>query len=156
MKITPIKQPDDTACGPTCAQMILSYFKIPNTFKEIAKISQYKKRDGLSDKDFVETMDLLDLETVEVPNASWEQLHKANTKDKVVVVSWMKKGYLGHFSIVEKVNKDSIILVDPDEGKIVKLKKIIFMRLWMDYDDMAYPQKNTDIQLRWMCVVSKK
>jgi ABC-type bacteriocin/lantibiotic exporter with double-glycine peptidase domain len=89
-------------------------------------------------------------------NTTWEDLIDANDKDKVIVVSWMKMGYLGHFSLVEKINKDSIILVDPDEGKTVKLKKIVFMRQWMDYDDMWYPVKNTDIQLRWMCVVSRK
>ena len=68
----------------------------------------------------------------------------------------MKFGYIGHFSVVEKVSKDSIILADPHDGKDVKMKKIVFMRLWMDYDDLWYPSKNTDIQLRWMCVVTKK
>ena len=68
----------------------------------------------------------------------------------------MMLGYMGHFSVVEKVNKDFIELADPHTGKITKMKKIMFMRLWMDYDDMWYPIKNTDIQLRWMCVVSKK
>ena len=47
MKIKPIKQRDDSACGPTSIQMILNYFKIPYTFKEIAKVSGYKKKGGL-------------------------------------------------------------------------------------------------------------
>lgn len=65
-------------------------------------------------------------------------------------------GYKGHFSVVENMSKDFIELADPDSGKINKMKKNMFMRLWMDYDNMWYPIKNTDIQLRWMCVVSKK
>lgn len=156
MKIQPIKQKDDSACGPTSIQMTLAYFGLPYSFEEIAKISQYKKRDGLTNKDLVETVRSLDLVVREKANSTWADLVRFNTNNKVIIVSWMKFGYIGHFSVVEKVSKDSIILADPHDGKDVKMKKIVFMRLWMDYDDLWYPSKNTDIQLRWMCVVTKK
>lgn len=156
MKIRPIKQKDDSACGPTSIQMTLAYFDLPYSFEEIAKISQYKKRDGLTNKNLVETVRSLDLVVREKANSTWTDLLRLNTNNKVIIVSWMKFGYIGHFSVVEKVSKDSITLADPHDGKNVKMKKIVFMRLWMDYDDLWYPSKNTDIQLRWMCVVTKK
>src|SRR3989338_8716869 len=122
MKILPIKQKDGSACGPTSIQMILNYFKVPYTFKEIAKVSGYKKKFGLN--------------VQEKANSTWADLRRFNKPDKVIVISWMMKGYIGHFSVVEKVNKDSIELADPDTGKITKMEKIIFLRLWMDCDDM--------------------
>ena len=157
MKIKPIKQRDDSACGPTSIQMILNYFKLPYTFKEITKVSGYKKKGGLYNKDLVLAIERFGLSVQEKANSTWADLTRLNKPDKVIVVSWMMKGYIGHFSVVEKVNKESIEFADPDTGKITKMKKIIFLRLWMDYEVSAwYPVKNTDIQLRWMCIVSKK
>ncbi len=156
MKIPLIKQRDDSACGPASIQMVVNYFKLPYSWEQIAKLSQYKKKDGLNNKDLVDTLQKLGLSVQEKASAKWADLIRFNKSDKVILVSWMMLGYMGHFSVVEKVNKDSIELADPHTGKITKMKKIMFMRLWMDYDDMWYPIKNTDIQLRWMCVVSKK
>ncbi len=156
MKIKPIKQRDDSACGPTSIQMILNYFKVPYTFKEIAKVSGYKKKGGLYNKDLVNAIEKFGLNVQEKVNSTWADLARLNKPSNVIVVSWMMKGYIGHFSVVEKVNKDSIELADPESGKITKMKKIIFLRMWMDYEKGWYPVKNTDIQLRWMCIVSKK
>lgn len=156
MKIFPIKQRDASACGPTCIQMVLAYFKVPNSFKRIAEISQYKKRNGLSNKDLVETLRAFNLAIREKANATWTDLVRLNMSNKAIIVSWMKFGCIGHFSVVEKIDARRITLVDPQEGKHSKIKRMVFMRLWMDYDDMWYPRKNTDIQLRWMCVISKK
>lgn len=156
MKIFPIKQQDASACGPASIQMVLTYFKLPNSFKRIGEISQYKKRDGLSNNDLVEALRAFNLTVLEKANATWTDLTRLNTPNKVIIVSWMKFGYVGHFSVVEKVDKNHIVLVDPQEGKHSRMQKMVFIRLWMDYDDMWYPRKNSDIQLRWMCVVSKK
>ena len=156
MKISPIKQRDDSACGPTVIQMVLNYFGVRHTFKEIASISEYREKDGLSNADLVRTLKKFNLDVKERANARWGNLIRYNAEKKVIVVSWMLGGYIGHFSVVEKVGKNFIKLADPHTGTVVKMDKIMFMRLWMDYDDMWYPKKNTDIQLRWMGIVSKK
>ena len=154
MKIFPIKQRDASACGPTSIQMVLAYFKIPISYKKIGEVSRYKKRDGLSNNHLVETLREFHLDVREKSNATWGDLRRSNTVNQVIIVSWMKKGYIGHFSVVEKVTDKHIILIDPEEGKVRRMQKIIFMRLWMDYNDMWYPRKNSDIQLRWMSVIS--
>lgn len=156
MKIIPLKQRDESACGPTCIQMVSNYFKMPHTYEDIAKISQYQKRDGLSNTDLVETIRQLNLQIKTKSNAKWTDLIQNMTINKAIIVSWMKFGYIGHFSVVTQVGKNFIKIADPQEGKIIKMEKIMFMRLWMDYDDMWYPLKNSDIQLRWMGVVSGK
>ena len=156
MKILPIKQKDDSACGPTTIQMVLAYFGLSYSFEKIARISQYKKKGGLSNRDLVKTLEALDFTVREKANATWADLIRLKAANKVIIVSWMKFWYIGHFSVVEKVSKQHITLSDPYDGKSAKMGKIVFMRLWMDYDDMWYPLKNTDIQLRWMCVISKK
>ena len=155
MKIYPIKQHDDSACGPTAIEMVLKYFNISHSFKEISIISGYKKKGGLSNQELVHTLKKFDLDIREKSGARWSDLLNQNTKKKLIIVSWMLNGYIGHFSVVDSVGKHYIKLADPYSGTIRKMEKIMFMRLWMDYDDMWYPSKNTDIQLRWMCIVSK-
>lgn len=156
MKISSIKQRDDSACGPTVIQMALKYFGIKHSFKDIATVSAYKKKDGLSNTDLVRVLKKFNLNIKEKANAEWSDLVRYNNQKNVIIVSWMLDGYIGHFSVVESVDKNFIKLADPHTGTVVKMEKIMFMRLWMDYDDLWYPKKNTDIQLRWMVIVSKK
>lgn len=156
MKIKPLTQPDESACGPTSVLMASNYLGLNRSFENIAKTSQYIERDGLSDDDLVETLVKLGFSVRQKDSVRWSELKNANTDKSVVIVSWMLDGYIGHFSVVDDVTDDKIVLAEPQSGKLVTFEKIKFMRLWMGYDDMWYPIKNTDIKLRWMCVVKKK
>lgn len=156
MKIHPLKQRDESACGPTTIEMVLKYFNIKHSYKEITTVSNYKAEEGLSNTDIVNTLKKFDLNVKEKTNTRWSDLVRYNTKNNVIILSWMLDGYIGHVGVLEKIAKNHIYIADPHTGTIKKIQKIVFMRLWMDYDDMWYPAKNTDIQLRWMCIVSKK
>jgi ATP-binding cassette subfamily B protein len=155
MKIVPIKQRDGSACGPTCIKMAAQYFNVPITLDKIGKMSRYKQKGGLTNQNLIDSLKNIGLTPRTKSSATWGDLRKSSKPDCVTIVSWMKKGYVGHFSIVRSVKDDYIIIIDPEDGKLHKITKAIFLRLWMDYDDMWYPLKNTDVQLRWMCVVSK-
>lgn len=153
MKIKPLKQKGGNACGPTCIKMAADYFGVPLSIEKIARISKYKTREGLSNAEIVDALKKLGFRTQQRKNVSWQDLQRLNTKDSVLILSWMLKGYIGHVSVLEKVTKDHVFLADPEAGKIIKFPKIVFLRLWFDYDEMWYPKKNTDIQLRWLVSV---
>lgn len=155
MKITPIQQRGDSDCGPTCLYMTSQYFGLPHSYEHILTVSHCHEKDGLTNQDLVATLKELSVPVQEMATVTWEELVQANTSDQVIIVSWMKYGYMGHFSVVDTVTEDRIVLADPESGTLETVEKIVFMRLWMDYDDLWFPEKNTDIQLRWMCVVSK-
>lgn len=159
MKIKSIKQRDASACGPTCVEMVLRYFKVPHTVSEIARVTNYKKEGGLYNVQLVEALKSFGLKTKVHKNTSWEDLIKHNQEDTAIVLSWMLEGYIGHLSVLEKVNEKYIYLAEPTTGKIMKMEKLKFLRLWLDYEagstDKWYPEKNSDIQLRWMVAVSK-
>ena len=106
--------------------------------------------------DLVTALKKLGFNVREKKNVTWGQLSKANVKKNVIVVSWMLRGYIGHFSVVDHVTKNSIYLADPESGETIKLQRLVFMRLWFDYEDVWYPIRNSDIQLRWMAVVSNQ
>ena len=159
MKIKPIKQRDADACGPTCIEMTLKYFHVPYTIKQIAQETNYKKEGGMYNKQIMSTLNQFGLKTKVSKNTSWEKLIGANTSDSVIIVSWMLEGYIGHVSVVEKVDEKSITLAEPTTGKFLKIEKIKFQRLWLDYeakeDVPMYPESKSSIQLRWMVVVTK-
>jgi ABC-type bacteriocin/lantibiotic exporter with double-glycine peptidase domain len=102
MKIKPIKQRDASACGPTCIEMVLNYFKVPHTVSEIARVTNYKKEGGMYNFKLVEVLKHFGLKTKVFKNTKWEDLIEHNNNGSVVVVSWMLDGYIGHLSVVEK------------------------------------------------------
>ena len=71
----------------------------------------------------------------------------------------MLDGFIGHVSVVEKVDEKFIHLAEPTTGQILKIEKIKFLRLWLDYEAKPevpmYPETKANIQLRWMCVATK-
>lgn len=135
--------------------MALDYLKVPASQKQIDERSDYIAGDGMSNFDLVRTIQEFGVTTTQRNNLTWNELMELNSEGKVLIVSWMLKGYIGHFSVVDKVTDEYIFLAEPTEGKIIKLKNIIFMRLWMDYEDVDWPVENSDIQLRWVAVVER-
>lgn len=159
MKIKPIKQRDASACGPTCIEMALTYFNIPHTVKGIAEMSDYKKEGGLSNTQIISTLKTFGLKAKPHTNVSWEKLAELNTSDAVLILSWMLEGYIGHVSVLEKVTDTHIYLAEPTTGKILKIEKIQFLRLWWDFEardrDIWYPESKADVQLRFLIEVTK-
>jgi len=154
-EILPVKQRDSIGCGPACILMVARALRKHLTHGKIAKVTKYKGRGGLSNSELVVALKDLGFYCREESSVTWKILAKEAVKpDQVVIVSWMLEGVIGHFSVVKKVTFKHILLVDSKKGNILKIDKMRFMRLWLDYDEMWYPKVNTDIQLRWMLVVS--
>lgn len=136
--------------------MVADYFETKIPMKKIEELCGAWKKDGMGNQDLVNTLKRAGFSVKASHGSTWEDLVAQNTDENVIVVSWMLKGYIGHFSVVNKVNDKHIWLAEPESGEIIKLEKIVFMRLWYDYDDIWYPEKSSDFKLRWMAVVSKK
>lgn len=136
-------------------QLVTEYFKKPVSFREICRITRFKQSEGLSNDEIVQGLKKLGYSVSVKKNTTWSQLKKLNTQNAVLIVAWMMDGFVGHVSLVEKVTDTYITLADTDEGTYVKMPKVQFLRLWMSYDDMWFPKKNTDIDLRWVAVVTQ-
>ena len=155
LKIVPIKQPEQDACGPIALEIATQYFKKNLSFLDITNVIDYDKNEGMSNADMVVAVKKLELEANIIVGTSWEELKSQNTLDTIIIVSWMLHGYIGHFSVIDHVTDTHVYLNNPETGMIDEIEKIMFMRLWFDYDDLWYPEKNTDIQLRWMLLVNE-
>jgi ABC-type bacteriocin/lantibiotic exporter with double-glycine peptidase domain len=135
--------------------MVAEFFGKKLASKKIMDACGAWKEEGMSNEDLVRALDTLGFKTKPSYESAWENLISENTKGKVIIVSWMLKGYIGHFSVVERVNDKRIWLAEPESGEIVSMEKIVFLRLWLDYGESWYPEKVTDFKLRWMVVVGE-
>jgi len=139
--------------------MALSYFDVPHTIKQISDITDYKKEGGMYNRQIVSVLQKFGLKTKVDKETSWEKLMESNTPDSVIIISWMLDGYIGHVSVVEKVDQKYIYLAEPTTGKILKIEKFKFLRLWLDYEAQKavpmYPESKSNIKLRWIVVVKK-
>lgn len=156
MKVKLRKQPNNVACGPTCIFAAAKYLGGKTTFKEIEKVTDYKREGGMTDIGIINACKKLGYKAERHLNCTWEDLSKFNTKNSVCIVSWMKEGYKGHVSVLDHADKKYVYLMDPDVGKIIRIAKIPFMRLWMEYDGHWWPRTSKDIHLRSLILVRSK
>ena len=155
MKTKPIKQPDASACGPAVIKIVTNYFGLDVPMAKIKRIARYDRKEGMTNKEIVKTLKGFGFRVIEKHDTTWKDLQKTNKKENAIIVSWMLHGYIGHVSMVERVSKKTIHLADSVSGRIIQMFKVVFLRLWFDYDDKWYPEKNSDIQLRWLAIVSR-
>lgn len=87
MKVSPVKQRDSSACGPTCIEMTLKYFDVPHTVADITKVTNYKKEGGVYNRQLVSALQHYGLTVKTTRNTSWEKLIEVSTKDVVVILS---------------------------------------------------------------------
>jgi len=113
----------------------------------------------MSNAQVVDTLKKFGLGVKAKRNVSWDELKKLNIEDSVIVVSWMLHGYIGHVSVVDKVTDTHVFLAEPTTGKVSKIEKIKFLRLWWDFEDrdqdIWYPETKSDVQLRFAIVVTQ-
>ena len=156
MKIELVKQWDSDSCGPASIIMALRHFNMPHTRKQVSSITNYKKEEGLTNSQLITALRSFNVRVKTKTKIDWNELMALSTPENVLIVSWMLNGYIGHFSVVEKVTQTHIFLADPVIGKVRKMQRLIFLRLWFHFGDRWYPEKNSDIELRWIAIVSKK
>lgn len=129
-------------CGPASLKIVLGYYGVNKTEKELAKIAGWKKGLGIDDKGIKKTAEKLGFEIVIKNNSSFKNVKKWLDKDVPVIVSWFSKGRNdysesetadGHYSVVSGLDDKFIYLQDPEVGKMRKIKRHDFMRVWFDF-----------------------
>ena len=149
-------QDHESGCGPLCVKIATEYFGMNVSLDNIKERSGNWSEEGMGNEDLVKVLKEFGLDVQIKNNSTWGDLMRNNVSDKLIIVSFMLRGYIGHFSIVDSITDKDITILDTEKGVLEKIDKIKFMRIWFDYDDKWYPEKNTDIQLRWMAIVSNK
>jgi predicted double-glycine peptidase len=129
-------------CGPASLKMVLAYYGVEKTEQELAQLAGTDPDLGTSDKDIKRAAESLGF-TVDIKNNStFEDIQTWLDKKVPVIVNWFTRGRTdygdsavpdGHYSVVVGLDEEYIYLQDPEIGKIRKIARDDFMKVWFDF-----------------------
>lgn len=129
-------------CGPATLKILFSYYGIDKTEKELAKISGWNKVLGIDDRGMKKAAEKLGFKVEIKNNSSYKDIQSWLKKGVPVIVNWFTRGRSdypesetadGHYSVVAGLDNKFIYLQDPEVGKMRKIKRYDFMRVWFDF-----------------------
>lgn len=143
-------------CGPATMKMVLGYYGIEKSEAELAKIMRHSKKLGTTNKDAVRVAKKLGFSVKVKRNSSFKDLEKWLNKKVPVIVDWFTRGRNdhgdsevadGHYSIVAGLDDKYIYLQDPEIGRIRKLTRDDFKKVWFDFRGKYIRPDRLDIRL---------
>jgi predicted double-glycine peptidase len=129
-------------CGPASLKIVLGYFGVEKSEEELAKLCNVDRYLGVNDRDIVRVANMLGFSAVVKNNASFEDIEEYLRKNIPPIVDWFTAGRRdyadsdvpdGHYSVVCGLDRDCIFLQDPEIGKIRKIARDDFLRVWFDF-----------------------
>lgn len=129
-------------CGPASLKIVLAYYDIDKTEKELAEIAGRDKDLGIDDAGIKKVAKVLGFKIKIKNNSSYRDIQNWTNKGVPVIVNWFTRGRNdysdsetadGHYSVVAGLDDKFIYLQDPEIGRIRKIKKYDFMRVWFDF-----------------------
>ncbi|MEK7082916.1 MAG: C39 family peptidase [Patescibacteria group bacterium] len=129
-------------CGPASLKMVLEYYGVEKTEKELAELCGTDSNLGTSDEGLKRAAEHLGF-TVEIKNNStFDDIGHWLDKKVPVIVNWFTRGRMdyddsevpdGHLSVVIGLDDEYIYLQDPEIGVLRKISRDDFMKVWFDF-----------------------
>jgi len=129
-------------CGPASLKIVLNYYGIEKSEKELAKICKVDRDLGIDDKSIKKVAEKLGFKVIIKNNSNFRDIEKWLDKKVPVIVDWFTKGRQeysesevadGHYSVVAGLDDKYIYLQDPEIGRTRRLKRDDFMTVWFDF-----------------------
>lgn len=143
LKIKPFQETlNASMCGPASLKIVLDYYGLEKSEKELAKLCQHDINLGIDDEKIKKLAESLEFKVKIKNNSNFKNIEKWLDKKVPVIVNWFTRGRQdysesevadGHYSVVSGLDEKYIYLQDPEIGKIRKLKRDDFMRVWFDF-----------------------
>ena len=109
------KQENEYYCGPAIIQMIAGAYGLSISQQEAARIADTTEADGTMTHNLVEALRGLGASVGEGDDKNLEDIRKALAEDAIVVVCYTEPiEEWGHYAIVQKLDGEKIVLIDPD------------------------------------------
>lgn len=125
-------------CGVACVQEVLRRKGIYRSQENIATDMQVGYQGIDPDEIFNVIKYTYKLGVAMIEHESLDDLGESHEAGYSVIVDWMngRNDEDGHYALLEYVDKDCVILNDPDyPGSLRMLKRETFEKQWYDYED---------------------
>jgi ABC-type bacteriocin/lantibiotic exporter with double-glycine peptidase domain len=129
-------------CRPASLKIVLNYYKINKTEKELAELTKVTQGLGVDDKKIAAIARSLHFKVTIKNKSTFADIEKWLSKGVPVIVDWFTRGRQdysdsevpdGHYSVVMGLNNKYIYLQDPEIGKQRKMTREDFMKVWFDF-----------------------
>ena len=129
-------------CGPASLKMVLNYYGLQKSEKEIAKRCGRDSKLGTNDISIKRVAESYGFSVAIKNNANFGDMKAWLSKRVPVIVNWFSRGRKdynnsevpdGHYSVVMGLDKTNIYLQDPEIGAMRTIKRNDFLRVWFDF-----------------------
>lgn len=129
-------------CGPASLKIVLDYYDMEKSEKELAKLCKHNKNLGVDDEGIKKAAESFGFKVKIKNGSSFKDIEKWLDKKVPVIVNWFTRGRRdysesevadGHYSVAAGLDEKHIYLQDPEIGKIRKIKRDDFMKVWFDF-----------------------
>lgn len=149
-------------CGPASLKIVFDYYGVNRSEKEIAKLAGTTKIMGMDVDGLARVVQQLGFKVAVKNNSNFIDIERWLTKGVPPIVDWFTRGRQdysdadvadGHYSVVCGIDDKYIYLQDPEIGRIRKIKKNDFKRVWFDFSGELI--KPNELIIRQMIAIYK-
>jgi len=143
LKVEPFQETLNSGmCGPASLKIVLTYYGVEKSEKDLAKLCGTKKDLGTDDQGIRKAAEFLGFKVKIKNDSNFKDIEKWLDKKVPVIVNWFTRGRTdytnedvadGHYSVVKGLDDNYIYLQDPETGGARKLEKEDFMTVWFDF-----------------------
>lgn len=156
IKLKAFKQTNPSTCGATCLKMVLDYYKIRKSEKELVRLAHTSRRYGTKAQDIVRVGNIFGLNGFVKEFSNIKDINKYISKDIPVIINWFS-GWEGHYSVAFDIDKNNIYFKDPETAESVKMSIYVFKKIWFGIrkGDIYSPKTKSenDLYLRRIIVL---
>lgn len=151
LKVKPHRQ-SHGFCGPATLKMVLAYYGVDRSERALARLAGATREFGVDAPGLMRAARALGFRARVRDHATFSDIRRYVIDRKMpVIVDWFSADE-GHYSVVVHVDRRHIYLQDPELGRVRKMRRGDFRRIWFDFST-DYLRKKRDLQLRRMIVV---
>lgn len=145
-ELLPIKPFQETLhasmCGPASLKMVLEYYGIERTENDLAKLAGTDPELGTSAEGIKKAAESFCFKVEIQNNSTFEDIQAWLNKKVPLIVNWFTRGRIdypesdvpdGHLSVVVGLDEEYIYLQDPEIGKLRKIGRDDFLKVWFDF-----------------------
>jgi len=140
-------------CGPASLKMVLSYYKIEKSEKELVKITGCTAKKGTSANGILKAARMFGLKGFVKDFSNFNEIRYYLDRNIPVIIDWFSEDE-GHYSVAVGINRKSIYFQDPELGRIRKMNLDLFKRVWFDFPGY-FIKSNSKLILRRIIVIKK-
>jgi predicted double-glycine peptidase len=134
--------------------MVLEYYGINKSEKELVRLTKCTKSDGTTARDIILAAKKLGMNGSIKDYSTLEDIEAELKKRIPVIVDWFSHDE-GHYSVIIGLDKGNIYMQDPELGHLRKMKRKAFMTVWFDFD-VEYIKSRKDIIIRRMIIIQPR